>query len=390
LDEFENSNQAPELSFTRENMAEFGQYRILEKIAGGGMAEIYRVEDPQNPSEVFALKLIRPDLAHEPDFREMLLDEARIAGRLDHRNIARVLKLIENDGELGLLLEHVDGVDLIRVQQTLRERKRELSLEAALLVLLDTLDGLHYAHDLFDDEGEQLNIVHRDVSPGNIMVETSGHIRIVDWGIAGGKKRKAQTETGQVKGKFRYMAPEQIMGEPAVRGTDIYSASATFWELLAGERIYGEIELTQLMMKVSKGEMPGLEKARTGLPRALISVFRKATSLVPDRRYSSAAKYAAALRALRLIHNEEKARAELSRVATNARVKDGKRGYARAVEKVRFISAEYESLESALLRALETPDRVEVLDLSKREIIMAEATARSDFIARGPGQSSTW
>ena len=371
-------------------MSQFGQFRILEKIAGGGMAEIYRVEDPENPSKVYALKLIRPDLAHEPDFREMLLDEARIAQRLRHRNIARVLELIEYKNELGLLLEHVDGVDLIRVQQILRDRKKELSLEAALLVLIDTLDGLHYAHDLSDDQGEKINIVHRDVSPGNIMVETSGQIRIVDWGIAGGKKRKAQTETGQVKGKFRYMAPEQIMGEPAVRGTDIYSASATFWELLAGERIYGDIELTQLMMKVSKGEMPGLEKARAGLPRALISVFRKATSLVPDRRYSSAAKYAAALRALRLIHNEDKARAELSRLAMNARVKDGKKGYARAVEKVRFISGEHESLESALLRALETPDRIEAIDLSNRQIIPAEGAVRSEFAVKPGRQSSTW
>ena len=144
------------------------------------------------------------------------------------------------------------------------------------------------------------------------------------------------------------------------------------------------------MMKVSKGEMPGLEKARAGLPRALVSVFRKATSLVPDRRYSSAAKYAAALRALRLIHNEDKARAELSRLAMNARVKDRKKGYARAVEKVRFISGEHESLESALLRALETPDRVEAIDLSSRQIIPAEGTVRSEFAVKPGRSSSTW
>lgn len=372
-------------------MSQFGTFRILEKIAGGGMAEIYRVEDPENPLKTFALKLIRPDLIHEPDFREMLLDEARIARRLNHPNIARVLKLIEYNDELGLLLEHVDGVDLIRVQQILRERGKKLSLEAALVVLIDTLEGLHYAHDLIDDQGEQLNIVHRDVSPGNIMIETTGVIRIVDWGIAGGSKRKAQTETGQVKGKFRYMAPEQIMGEPAVRGTDIYSASATFWELLSGERIYADVELTQLMMKVSKGEMPGLEKARSGLPRALISVFRKATSLDPDRRYSTAAKYAAALRALRLVHNEERARDELSRLVTNARVKDGKKGYARAVEKVRFVSGEPDSLEVALLRALESPDRVEAIDISKRQVVAAEATVRSTFESKkGSRSPSTW
>ena len=163
------------------------------------MAEIYRVEDPENPSKIYALKLIRPDLAHEPDFREMLLDEARIAQQLRHRNIARVLELIEYKNELGLLLEHVDGVDLIRVQQILRDRKKELSLEAALLVLIDTLEGLHYAHDLSDDQGEKINIVHRDVSPGNIMVETSGQIRIVDWELPAAKKEKLKQRRGRSK-----------------------------------------------------------------------------------------------------------------------------------------------------------------------------------------------
>jgi eukaryotic-like serine/threonine-protein kinase len=364
-------------------MLQFGPFRVLEKIAGGGMAEIFKVERVDDPGKLLALKLIRADLAEESEFREMLIDEAKIASRLDHPNIARVMELHDHEGELGLILQYVSGIDLVRTQQLLRDRKTELPLDAALLILVDALDGLDFAHRICDDDGELLRVVHRDVSPGNVMIDSQGQIRIVDWGIAGGKNRVAKTDTGHVKGKFRYMAPEQIMGEEASPATDIYSASVTFWELLAGERVYGDIELPELMMKVSKGQLPGLERARNGLPRALVSVFRKATARLPERRYPNAAKFATALRALKLIPDEAKARERLKKLVMTACVTDGRRDFVHAVEKVRFVAGETGGLESALLRALEEPDRIEARRVDTKSLISAEAITRADFGIRG-------
>lgn len=369
----------PDLSFSRQNMRRFGPYRVVEKIAGGGMAEIFKVERPEAPGAYFALKLIRADLAAETEFREMLIDEAKIASRLEHKNIARVLELHDNEGELGLILEYVSGIDLIRAQQLLRQRNTELPLDAALLILIDALEGLHSAHGVTDEAGELQHVVHRDVSPGNIMIDVDGEIRIVDWGIAGGKNRLAKTDTGHVKGKFRYMAPEQIVGNEASPATDIYSVSVTFWELLAGDRVYDSVELPELMMKVSKGQLPGLEKARTGLPRALLSVFRKATAPTPQRRYTTAAEYAEAIRSLKLIPDLAQTRERLKKLVVRACVTDVRRDYAQAIQKVRHVNAEPDDLEEALLRALEDPDRIEAISIKTDSLILAERVSRSGF-----------
>jgi serine/threonine protein kinase len=375
----ESTPSEDDLSNLRRETTSFGAYRILEKIAGGGMAEIYKVRRDAEPSELYALKLVRADRSDDPEFRQMLIDEAKIASRLRHPNIARVIELQEHSGELGLILQFVAGIDLIRAARALRERDEVLRLDAALYLLLEVLAGLEFAHQVRDDQGELLHVVHRDVSPGNIMIDVDGHVRIVDWGIARAKNRVAQTDVGHVKGKFRYMAPEQITGQAVGPAADIYSAMITFWELLANERAYDETELPQLMMKVSRGEAPRLEDARPGLPKKLLQVYKKATHKDPSRRYDSAGDLADDIEALELIGSIDEARARLRRLAVGARLADGRRRYERAVRDAK-VSASKDDLEGALLRALQEPDRVERVDLDDSQPVPAER-----LVPRGAG-----
>lgn len=353
----------------------FGPYRLVEKIAGGGMAEIYRVYHETRPRDALALKVIRADKSDDPEFRKMLVDEAKIGMRLKHPNIARVLGFHESDGMVGLILEFVDGIDLVRAQALLRDGRARFPLDVAVHLLSELLAGLDFAHRVKDDKGELLQVVHRDISPGNIMIDVRGGIRIVDWGIARAKNRAAATDAGQVKGKFRYMAPEQITGNYAGPYTDVYAAAVTFWEVLAGRRAYDELDVPQLMMKVSRGDAPSLTDARADLPPELIQVYQKATTRDPERRYQSASAFLEALDSVPLAVDPITCRERLSQLPTAARLADTQRGYERAVLHAKSVASTAD-LEGALLRALEEPDRVEHVDVDWNALSDAEKLRR--------------
>jgi len=362
----------PELQLV-DGPASFGPYRVAEKLAGGGMAEVYKVYHEARPNDPLALKLIRQDKNDEGAFRHMLVDEAKIAGRLRHPNIARVLGLHEADGELGLILEYVDGIDLVQAQSVLRERQNRFTLPVAVYVLRQVLEGLDFAHNLKDEQGEPLQIVHRDVSPGNVMIDVVGRVRIVDWGIARARRRDPMTMTdaGQVKGKFRYMAPEQITGKAVSPCTDVYAAAVTFWEIVAGKRIYDELDVPKLMMVVSRGDAPALTDARADVPSELADVYARATARNPDRRFQTAREMLDALDKLTMKIDVDQAKQRLAQLPMAARLLDGRKGYERAVLMAKSAATEGD-LEGALLRALEEPDRVEHVEVDWNALDEAE------------------
>jgi eukaryotic-like serine/threonine-protein kinase len=365
----------------RHALVTFGPYRVIDKIAGGGMAEIYKVTHEARPDEPLALKVIRPDKTDDGSFRKMLLDEAKIAGRLKHPNIARVLGLHEHAGEMGLILEYVDGIDLIQAQAVLRERQARFPVDVALELLAQTLEGLEFAHRVHDEHGEPLQVVHRDVSPGNIMIDTRGRVRIVDWGIARAKTRAAHTDAGQVKGKFRYMAPEQITGNQVGPFSDLYAASITFWEVIAGRRVYDELDVPQLMMKVSRGEAPPLESARSDVPPELVAVYRRATVRDPERRFQTAREMLESLRDIPIVVDSNACRQRLAQLPSAARLMQIRRGYERAVRDAK--SAANADLEDALLRALEDPDRIERVEVDRASLSEAEALRKKNRLPSG-------
>jgi serine/threonine protein kinase len=344
----------------RGDLDRFGAYKVLEKIASGGMAEIYKAYHKEWPEELVALKRIRPDCDDEPEFKKMMMDEAKIASVLDHPNIARVLGVEQSGDQLGLILEYVDGLDLGRVKRLAKEKGHQFSLEVTIHIVREVLEGLDFAHNAKDERGDYLNVVHRDISPGNVMIDVEGRVKIVDFGIARASNRLAKTEAGNVKGKFRYMAPEQIKGLAVGPYTDVYSTAVLLWELLAGRRIYDEVNVGQLMIKVANAEVPRLADARADLPPALHQVFAKATALDPVDRYASARAFADAVDRVLDEYDTERCKSELRELVLSARASDGQRGLERAVVRARFAAErDLDDLERALLRALEKPDRVE-------------------------------
>ena len=374
---------APRLD-RRPDLDRFGPYLVVDSIATGGMAQIYKVRHEADPTVFYALKCIRPDCDDDPEFRRMLLDEARITGQLDHPNINQVVEVVRFGGRVALLLEHVEGIDLVGLKRHLRHLQKPLSLPLVLHILREVLAALDYAHRAGSVEGAPLQVVHRDVSPGNVMIDVHGRVILIDFGIARAQGRLAQTEVGSVKGKFRYMAPEQIKGADVRAPADIYAAAVLLWELLSGRRIHDDVPVAKLMMRVANAEVPPLAEARPGLPEGLARVYARATALVPEARFQTAADFADALRDAYEI-DEESCRAQLAEYALAGSSIDQHRSYAQAVARAR-IAAEH-GLEDAILSALEDPDRVErveMLGVRPAELYSADVDDDEDITEFGP------
>lgn len=309
---FDSVSELPTADRRTGDLDRFGPYTVVERIASGGMAEIYRVRHDKRPHITLALKCIRSDCDDDLEFRRMLMDEAKIASHLDHPNINRVVEVVQHGDTLGLILELVDGMDLGRLKRHLKNKEASLPVDVVIHVIREVLEGLDAAHNAKDENGEYLNVVHRDVSPGNVMIDVDGNVCLVDFGIARAQNRLAKTEAGNVKGKFRYMAPEQIRGDGVGTRSDVYSTAILLWELLAGHRIFDDCGVAQLMIRVANAHVPSLDEARTGLPRALHKVFKRATAPTPEERYASARAFADALDSVLLEYDVVRCRTHLA------------------------------------------------------------------------------
>jgi eukaryotic-like serine/threonine-protein kinase len=233
-----------------------GRYALYDEIASGGMATVHigRLLGPVGFSRTVAIKRLHPQFAREPEFVSMFLDEARLAARIRHPNVVGTLDVVALAGELFLVMEYVQGESLSRLMRTLRERGVGVPIPIACAIIVGVLEGLHAAHEARSDQGDPLGIVHRDVSPQNILVGIDGVARVVDFGVAKAANRVQTTRDGQVKGKLGYMAPEQISGF-ATRASDIHAAAVVLWEMLTARRLYqGENEL-QTYSNILAGEV---------------------------------------------------------------------------------------------------------------------------------------
>jgi serine/threonine protein kinase len=254
-------------------------------------------------------------------------------------------------------MELVEGVDLTRLQR-FRQRRGDAPwpLELAVYVLWQVLEGLDYVHDARDEGGRFLHLVHRDVSPGNVMLDAEGEVKLVDFGIAKAASCPGATEAGHVKGKYRYMAPEQIRGETATPASDIYASAVVLWELLSGARVYDELGVAPLMIRVANAQLPSLREARPGLPDALYRAFERATALDPAARFPSAKAFQEALEGALFEFDQGACRQALTALVRAARADASRLSLERALERARGAAG---GLERAILSALEAPDRVE-------------------------------
>src|SRR5277367_6228356 len=219
-----------------------GRYALYEKIASGGMASIHigRLLGPVGFSRTVAVKRMHAHFSEDPDFVSMFLDEARLAARIQHPNVVPTLDVVATDGETFLVMEYVQGESLARLLRSVRSIMTPADTHVIATIMAGVLHGLHAAHEAKNEQGEPLGIVHRDVSPQNILVGTDGVPRVLDFGVAKAVGRLQTTREGQSKGKLSYMAPEQLHGAGVTRQTDVYAAAVVTWEALTGKRLFQE------------------------------------------------------------------------------------------------------------------------------------------------------
>lgn len=264
-----------------------GRHRLLAEIGRGGMADVYLAvaRGPAGFSKLVVVKQLRGSFEADAEILAMFLDEARLAARLNHPNVVQTLEVGEDAGRHYLVMEYLDGQPLQRVYGRLRE---DLALGTRLRILGEVLAGLHYAHELVDYDGTPLGIVHRDVSPHNVIVTYDGSVKLVDFGIAKANDSQSETRTGVLKGKIVYMAPEQARGERVDRRADVFSVGMMIWEAVAGKRMWkGKTDLA-ILPDLIRGEIQDLAVAAPDAPAALVEVTRRALAFDPADRHPTA------------------------------------------------------------------------------------------------------
>jgi serine/threonine-protein kinase len=274
-----------------------GRYVLHDEIASGGMGTVHlgRLRGGAGFSRIVAIKRLNPLLAKQAEFLHMFLDEARLAGRVRHPNVVPIIDVVEADGEVLLVMEYVHGEALSRLVRLTRVREQLVSPAVVSAVLSGVLYGLHAAHEATDERGEALGIVHRDVSPQNILVGSDGVARLVDFGVAKATGRLQTTSEGQIKGKLSYMPPEQIQGQPVDRRADVYGVGVVLWEALTGKRLFAGDNQGHIMRQVLLGDVQPPSRLVDGLPPALDDVVLKALGGDPADRFSTAREMCAAL-----------------------------------------------------------------------------------------------
>jgi serine/threonine protein kinase len=277
-----------------------GRYVIYDVIAQGGMATVRfgRLRGGAGFSKTVAIKTLHPEMARDRDFVAMFLDEVRIAARIDHPNIVSVLDVVFDEPDLFLVMEYVDGEALSKLLGVMREGGEAASPAMASRIMTGVLRGLHAAHEALDEDGTSLEIIHRDVSPHNIMVGRDGVPRILDFGVAKVSGRLQSTKRGYVKGKLGYMAPEQVAGRPLDRRADIYAAAVVFYEALTGVPLRDGDDENVVYAQVVSGHVRKPSELVDGLPEGADELVLKALAKEPEDRHETAAELADEMEAM--------------------------------------------------------------------------------------------
>jgi serine/threonine protein kinase len=294
--------------------ATFGKYRLIAELGHGGMADVFLavIAGPVGSgfTKLTVVKRLRQNLADEPEFVEMLVDEARISARLNHPNVVQTNEVGSVGDQYFLAMEYLDGQPLHRIQHRAMQKAARANAELAqsadvgssvisptdpfprdchYLVILDTLAGLHHAHELCDYDGTPLSIVHRDVTPHNVFVTYEGQVKVVDFGIAKAAGRASETRQGVVKGKVRYMAPEQAIGQAVDRRADLFSVGIMLWEASTGRRFWKDMDDLNIVQTLVSGTMKtSPREIDPSIPEPIDRICRRALAFNRDERYATA------------------------------------------------------------------------------------------------------
>ena len=286
-----------------------GRYELHGRLASGGMASVHlgRLRGEGGFARVVAIKRLHPHLGEDPAFVSMFLDEAKLAARIRHPNVVPTLDVVAapvagaapHGGpqavELLLVMDYVAGVSLAQLCQLASAADAPIPLPIAARIVVGALRGLHAAHEARDEQGEPLAIVHRDVSPQNVLVGSDGIARLLDFGVAKASSRLSETRDGEIKGKVAYMSPEQVRGKPVDRRTDVYAAGVVLWEVLTGKRLHRGENDASTIEHVLYGTIASPRLHAPGLPVALDEVVLRALQREPGDRFPTAKEMADAL-----------------------------------------------------------------------------------------------
>lgn len=279
-------------------MQQFGRYELIRKLATGGMAEVFlaKAKGPMGFEKTLVVKRILPHLAEDPAFVEMFLNEAKLSAQISHHNIVQIFDFGEVEGQYFLAMEYIDGLNLRTLLTRLREQSMELSVEICAHLVAQACEGLAFAHDFRNPEtSELLYLVHRDISPDNLLVSSQGMVKVADFGIARSDSQKHETREGIVKGKLPYMPPEQVRAWALDRRVDVYALGIVLYELLTGHRPFQGANETSVLEAILFKPMVPPTDYRPELPPALEIILEKALAGDRDQRYPDCMSLAADL-----------------------------------------------------------------------------------------------
>jgi serine/threonine protein kinase len=269
----------------------FGKYELLTRLAQGGMAELHlaRATSLQGFEKILVLKRILPALAKNRDFVKMFLDEARIAATLNHANIVQIYDVGVVDGSYFIAMEYLHGEDLRSLSRQLHETKKDgrPPLELGVTIIQAVCAGLHYAHEKTGNDGKPLNIVHRDVTPQNIVVTFDGAVKLVDFGIAKAENRLGETRAGGLKGKIPYMSPEQCTGEELDHRSDVFSLGINLFEITTGRHLFPQQNEFEVLKLVVEGTIPSPRQFVKDYPSELEAILRRSLAKRREDRFQS-------------------------------------------------------------------------------------------------------
>lgn len=265
----------------------FGEFELIQRVASGGMGEVFLACQRKiaGVEQYLAIKRMLPDLSRDEEAVQMFLDEARLASRLDHQNVVHIFDLGVADDRYYLAMEFLEGRDMKRVMGRLATYNWPLPFAFAAKIVSETAKGLHYAHELTDDSGQELNVIHRDISPQNIFMTVHGTIKVLDFGIAMARSRLVKTKDGVMKGKVAYIAPERIVGHPSDRRADVFSLGVVLWELSIGKRLFKRSNDVKTLLAIVNGEVPRPTQMNADFPLELEAIMLRALAHDPDDRY---------------------------------------------------------------------------------------------------------
>ncbi len=362
----------------------FGKYLLLQRINVGGMAEVFKAKTfgVEGFEKLVAIKRILPSIAEDDEFIKMFIDEAKITVRLQHANIAQVYELGKIDDSYFIAMEFINGKDLKQLFEHNKREDKAMDIAQACYITSQLCAGLDYAHRKKDDRGNDLNIIHRDVSPQNIRISYDGEVKVIDFGIAKAKNKSSKTEAGILKGKFGYMSPEQVRGKTIDRRSDIFAIGIIFYELITGTRLFqGETDFSTLE-KIRNVEIELPSKRNPKIPKELEKIVMKALTSKRELRYSYAHDMHDDLQKFMILNNYMYSRTDLATWM--------KMTYRKDIEKDLKLLKQYDSYDNAHFENLNKPkpNTPEVMEWDDDELETQIFDKSPSFVGENPEKNS--